>query len=153
MDAWNTFGPDPEPESESGSEAELESDSNSNSDSDSSSDSDSEATSDREAVRTAEQAVSDAWIGRLLVAESQAEAVLGACVRTRERAAGRVQAAWRSGDHAALAQAQTDLRTADTGCGRAWEAHEAAGAELVRELRVWSRSTASRVRQTLAERL
>ena len=59
MDAWNTFGPDPEPESESGSEAELESDSNSSSDSDSSSDS--EPTSDREAVRTAEQAVSDAW--------------------------------------------------------------------------------------------
>jgi hypothetical protein len=153
--AWNTFGPDPEPESES--EAELESDSNSSSDSDSSSSSDSgsdsEPTSDREAVRTAEQAVNDAWIGRLLVAESQAEAVLGACVRTRERAAGRVRAARRSGDPAALARAQTDLRTADTGCGRAWEAHEAAGAELVRELRVWSRSTASRVRQTLTERL
>jgi hypothetical protein len=67
----------------------------------------------REAVRTAEQAVSDTWIGRLLLAESEAETVVGACAHVRERAARRVRAAQRRGDLAALVRAQTDLELAD----------------------------------------
>jgi hypothetical protein len=48
---------------------------------------------DRHAVCTAEQTVSDAWIGRLLLAESQAEIVVDACVRVRKRAGDSVRSA------------------------------------------------------------
>lgn len=107
---------------------------------------------DREAVRTAEQTVSDAWIGRLLMDESEAEAVVGACARARERAAGRVRAAQQAGDLAGLAQSQSELETADDGWRRARAIHEQAHSRLARELAMWSQCTAHRVRQALADR-
>lgn len=106
---------------------------------------------EREAVRSAEQTVSDAWIGKLLLAESEAEAVVGACVRARERAAGRVRAAQEAGDPAGLARSQCDLEVADAGWGQALAAHKHAHTRLTRELSRWSQSTAHRVRQALAD--
>lgn len=105
-----------------------------------------------EAIRTAEQAVSDAWIGQLMLTESEAEAVVRACARVRQRAADRVRTAQRTGDLAALAESQSDLETADAGWGRALAAQERAGAHLTDELAIWSESTAQRVRQRLSER-
>lgn len=106
----------------------------------------------REAVRTAEQTVSDAWIGRLLLAESEAEAVVGACARARERAAVKVRAAQQTGDLSGLARSQTDLERADAAWGQALAAHEHASGRLSRELAAWSESTAHRVRQALSDR-
>lgn len=106
----------------------------------------------REAVRTAEQTVSDAWIGRLLLAESEAEAVVGACARARERAAAQVRTAQQSGDLPGLARSQTDLEQAHAAWGQALAAHEHASGRLSRELATWSESTAHRVRQALSER-
>ena len=107
---------------------------------------------DHEAVRTAEQTVSDAWIGRLLLAETEAGAVLGACARVRERAAGRVRAAQRSGDLSALVRSQTDLEQADAACRRALEAHEHARDRLAREHRLWAEANARRARPAPAGR-
>lgn len=106
----------------------------------------------REAVRTAEQTVSDAWIGRLLLAESEAEAVVGACARERERAVAKVRTAQQNGDLPGLARWQTDLEQADAAWGRALAAHERASGTLTRELAAWSESTAHRVRQALSDR-
>lgn len=121
MDAWNTAGSGP------GSAA------------------------DREAVRTAEQNVSDAWIGRLLLAESETEAAVGACARVRERAAGQVRAAQRNRDLAGLVRSQAALENADAAWGRALETHECARGRLVRELAAWSEATARRLRQARAD--
>lgn len=106
----------------------------------------------RAAVHAAEQAVSDAWIGRLLLAESETAAILSACARVRERAADQVRTAQQAGRLAALAQSQTDLEFADAAWGRAVEAHRHARTRLARELETWSERTAHRVRQTLADR-
>ena len=106
---------------------------------------------DGEVVRAAEQTVNDAWIGRLLLAESEAEAVIGACVRARERAADRLRDAQQAGDLAALASAQSDLEVADTACGHALKAHGHAHTRLSHELAIWSESTAERVRQALPD--
>lgn len=130
MTTWNISGPDPTGAGDSEADQEA----------------------DHEAVRTAEQAVSDAWIGRLLVAESEADAVLGACARVRQRAADRVRAAQRAGDLAELARSQSDLELADAGWGRAIAARDHVGEQLARELATWSESTAHRVRQRLSDR-
>jgi hypothetical protein len=106
-----------------------------------------------DAVIDAEQTVGDAWIGRLLLAESEAETILGACVRARRRAAERVQAARQAGDSAAHARSRTDLEMADTACVQAWEDHERAERRLVDELAAWSRSTATRIRLTRGQRV
>jgi hypothetical protein len=106
---------------------------------------------DREAVRAAEQTVSDAWLGRLLLAESEAEAVLGARARDRERAADRVRAAQRARNLTVLVQSQIHLERADAAWAEAMEAHERAGEVLARELRAWSEGTAHRVRQALSD--
>jgi hypothetical protein len=106
---------------------------------------------DREAVCAAEQTVGDAWIGRLLLIESETEAIAGACARTRERAADRVRDAQRAGDLAALARSQSDLETADTAWGHALKAHRHARTRLSRELAAWSQSTTHRVRQALSD--
>jgi len=108
-------------------------------------------TQDHEAVRAAEQAVSDAWIGQLLLAESETEAFLGAHTRVRQRAVKHVREAQRSGDLAALARSQTDLDLADAACGRAVAAHEHARTRLAHELTVWSRLTACRLRQARSD--
>jgi len=102
-------------------------------------------------VQVAEQAVSDAWIGQLLLAESEAETVAGACARVRERAAARVREAQRAGDLAALARFQGDLEAADAGWGRAVADHERARDRLVRELSGWSAGVASRIREAWAD--
>jgi hypothetical protein len=102
-------------------------------------------------IQVAEQTVSDAWIGQLLLAESEAETVVGACARVRERAAGRVRAAQRAGDLAALIRLQGDLEAADAGWCRAVADHERARAGLVRELSGWSAGIASRVREARAD--
>lgn len=106
----------------------------------------------REAVRTAEQTVSDAWLGRLLLAESEAEATVGACARTRQRAAERVRSAQRTGDLVALTRSQTDLEHADRAWGGSLAVYEHARAKLAHELERWADGTARRVREAWADR-
>jgi len=105
----------------------------------------------RDAVRAAEQTVSDAWIGRLLLAESEAGAVLGACARVRRRAADRVREAQRGGDVAALARTQTELDIADAAQRRALETHERHRVKLAHELTAWSEALACRLHEARAD--
>ena len=111
-----------------------------------------EAAAARQAVRTAEQTVSDAWIGQVLLAECETEAVLGACTRVREQAAGRVRAAQRAGNLADLVRSQCDLELAEAARRRAVDAHERARIRLVHEVSAWSEGIARRVRQARADR-
>jgi hypothetical protein len=122
MDAWNAAGRDPV------------------------------AAAGREAVRAAEQTVGDAWIGRLLLAESETEAALGVRTRLRERAAGRLREAQRAGDLNDLVRAQIELEFADRAWGRAAEEYEHARSRLTAELALWSEATATRVGQAWADR-
>ena len=106
----------------------------------------------REAVRSAEQTVSDAWLGRLLLAESEAEATVGACTRARQRAAERVRSAQQTGDLNALTRSQTDLEHADRAWGGSLDAFERARTKLADELESWAAGTARRVREAWADR-
>lgn len=106
----------------------------------------------REVIRTAEQTVGDAWIGRLLLTESEAEAAVGVRTRLRERAACRVREAQRTGDLNALVRAQLDLEFADQAWSRAVEGYELARGRLAEELATWGEATANRVGQAWADR-
>jgi hypothetical protein len=106
----------------------------------------------REAIRTAEQTVGDAWIGRLLLTESEAEATVAVRTRLRERALGRVREAQRAGDLSTLVRAQLDLEFADRAWSRAVEEYELARRKLNDELALWSEATANRVGQAWADR-
>lgn len=106
----------------------------------------------RDAVRRAEQAVGDAWIGHLLLAEAESEATVGACSRVRDRVAERVRAAQRSGDLHALVRSQEDLERADRAWGHALDVYDGARARLAHELALWTDATASRARQAWADR-
>jgi hypothetical protein len=106
----------------------------------------------REAVRTAEQTVNDAWIGQLLLAEAESEATAGACARVRDRAVDRVRSAQCSGDLVALVQAQSELERADRVCEHAALAYDDARDRLARELADWTDATAQRARQAWADR-
>jgi hypothetical protein len=105
----------------------------------------------REVVRTAEQTVSDAWIGRLLSAESEADAVVGSCARVRERATDQVRAAQQAGDLTLIVHSQDSLELADAAWYRALDARAHAGTRLASELEMWSENTAHRVRQALSD--
>jgi hypothetical protein len=106
----------------------------------------------RAAVRMAEQTVGDAWIGRLLLTEDEAETALDTRARLREQAAERVRGAQRAGDPAALARAQLELEHADRAWGQAVDGYERAHGVLTEEVALWTRATASRVRQAWADR-
>lgn len=106
----------------------------------------------REAIRTAEQTVGDAWIGRLLLTESEAEAAVAVRTRLREQAAARVFQAQRAGDLNALVRAQLDLEFADRAWSQAVEGYELARRKLSDELALWSEATANRVGQAWADR-
>ncbi|GAA2063942.1 hypothetical protein GCM10009839_89190 [Catenulispora yoronensis] len=106
----------------------------------------------RSAVREAEQTVADAWIGRLLTAESTAEAALGACERVRARVAAQLRAAQREGDLLLLGRTHQDLEGADRAWAQALEEYEHVRTVLDRELAAWADATAERVRQAWTDR-
>ncbi|GAA1987117.1 hypothetical protein [Catenulispora subtropica] len=107
---------------------------------------------DREAVRTAEQTVHDAWLGQLLLAEAESEATMAASTRVRHRVAERVRDAQRSGDLVSLARSQAELEHADRACGRALGEYAEARDQLARELAEWTDATAGRARQAWCDR-
>lgn len=104
-----------------------------------------------EAVRVAEQTVSDAWIGQLLLAESESQTLLDACTHIRERTAGLLRAAERTDDPVTLARSRTALELAENAREKAYEVHERAADRLTHELMMWSHATARRVRQSLTD--
>lgn len=106
----------------------------------------------RQAVRTAEQTVADAWIGQLLLAENEAQVAVGASTRVRNRVAAQVRAAQRAGDLDALVRSQSALERADRACGRALEEYARARNQLSDQLTEWACATQRRIRQAQADR-
>lgn len=106
----------------------------------------------REAVRTAEQTVGDAWINRLLLIEHETETTLGIRARLRDQAAERVHAVHRADGPGALLRAQIGLEHADQEWSRAVAAYELAREILTDELALWSHATASRAQQAWTDR-
>ncbi|NUP48404.1 MAG: hypothetical protein HOW97_14015 [Catenulispora sp.] len=106
----------------------------------------------REAVRTAEQIVGDAWINRLLLIEHETEATLGIRARLRDQAAERVHTVRRADDPGALLRARLGLEHADRQWGQAVAAYELAREILTDELARWSHATASRAQQAWTDR-
>src|SRR5947208_618506 len=78
----------------------------------------------RAAVRSAEQAVSDAWIGQLLLAEYEAHMTVDLCTRIREQLADRLRVAQQVGDPAAIDETWRRLESADRAYAAALDSYE-----------------------------
>ena len=109
-------------------------------------------TEQRAAVRSAEQAVSDAWIGQLVAAEYEAQVAAGICTRVRERLAERLRVALREGDMAAMAEASRKLESADQVCAAARDTYSQARELVAEQLEDLLRATRVRYREAEDDR-
>jgi hypothetical protein len=109
------------------------------------------AAAQREAVRSAEQTVADAWIGQLLLAEAEAEAVVSVCDRKRQLAVEQIRIARRAGDISALAQAQSAFHRAAADCDESLQDFHHAGTRLAEHLTDWACFTQRRISQRQAD--
>jgi hypothetical protein len=106
----------------------------------------------RAAVRSAEQAVSDAWIGQLLAAEYEAQVAAGICTQVRGRLADRLHAAEQAGDQAAIDETWRRLLSADQVCASALDTYAEAREVLAEQLEEWLRATRGRFREAEDDR-
>jgi hypothetical protein len=106
----------------------------------------------RAAVRSAEQAVSDAWIGQLLAAEYEAQVAAGICTKVRERLADRLRAAEKAGDRRAIEETRRKLECADQVCATALDTYAEAREVLAAQLEEWLRATRVRYREAEDDR-
>jgi kynureninase len=106
----------------------------------------------RAAVRSAEQAVSDAWVGQLVAAEYEAQVAAGICTRVRERLAERLRVALREGDTDAMEETSRRLECADRVCAAALDTYSEARAVLAEQLEDWLRATRVRYREAEDDR-
>lgn len=107
---------------------------------------------ERAAVRSAEQAVSDAWIGQLLAAEYEAQVAADICTRVRERLADRLRVEQRAGEPAAVEQTRRRLECADRLCGDALDTYAEAREVLAGQLEAWLLATRGRFREAEDDR-
>jgi hypothetical protein len=110
------------------------------------------AADQRAAVRSAEQAVSDAWIGQLLAAEYEAQVAAGICTQVRERLADRLRAAEQAGDHRTIEETRRKLERADQVCATALDTYVEARDVLAVQLEEWLRATRVRFREAEDDR-
>ena len=106
----------------------------------------------RAAVRSAEQAVSDAWIGQLLLAEYEAHATVDLCTRVRQRLTDRLRVAHQVGDPATIAETWRRLESADRAFGAALDSYEESRDLLAGQLEHWLSATRGRIREFEADR-
>lgn len=109
-------------------------------------------TAQRAAVRSAEQAVSDAWIGQLLLAEYEAHVTVDICTRVRERLASRLHVAERVGDPASIEETSRRLERADRACATALDTYSQSRELLAEQLDDWLCATRGRFREAEADR-
>ena len=106
----------------------------------------------RAAVRSAEQAVSDAWIGQLLAAEYEAQVAAGICTQVRERLADRLRTAEQAGDLPAIEETWRKLECANQVCTTALDTYAEARDLLAVQLEEWLRATRVRYREAEDDR-
>jgi hypothetical protein len=106
----------------------------------------------RAAVRSAEQAVSDALIGQLLAAEYEAQVAAGICTQVRQRLADRLRAAEVAGDYREVEETWRKLESADQVCATALDTYAEAHEVLAEQLEAWLRATRVRFREAEDDR-
>ncbi|MEY9928806.1 hypothetical protein ABH926_003445 [Catenulispora sp. GP43] len=106
----------------------------------------------RAAVRSAEQAVSDAWIRQLLAAEYEAHATVDICTRARQQLADRLHVARRVGDPPAIEETARRLRDAEQACIAALDTYSESRDLLAEQLENWLCATRMRYRQAQDDR-
>ncbi|MEY9894773.1 hypothetical protein ABIA35_004744 [Catenulispora sp. MAP12-49] len=106
----------------------------------------------RAAVRSAEQAVGDAWIGQLLVAEYEAHISVDVCTRARQQLADRLRVAQRVGDPPAIEETARQLKRAEQACAAALDSYSESRDLLAEQLQNWLSATRMRFREAQADR-
>lgn len=106
----------------------------------------------REAVRAAEQTVSDAWIGQLLVAEHEASVEAAECLRACGRLAARLVALQAAGDTAAVDELRERLERANGRSADAMADYDGVRDLLAQELEGWASTTRVRIAASRADR-
>lgn len=101
----------------------------------------------RAAVRSAEQAVSDAWIGQLLLAEYEAHMTVDLCTRIREQLADRLRVAQQVGDPTTIDETWRRLEGADRAYADALDSYEESRDLLAGQLEDWLSATRGRIRE------
>jgi hypothetical protein len=106
----------------------------------------------RAAVRSAEQAVSDAWIGQLLLAEYDAHVTVDIHTRIRARLADRLRVAERVGDPSTIAETRRRLDSAEQACAVALDTYSDSRELLAEQLDKWLAASRMRYREAEADR-
>lgn len=106
----------------------------------------------RAAVRSAEQAVSDAWIGQLVAAEYEAQVAVEICTRVRERLTTRLCVAEQVGDAQTIAETRRRLASADRVCAGALDTYAESRELLVEQMDQWLHATRMRFRESEDDR-
>lgn len=106
----------------------------------------------RAVVRSAEQAVSDAWIGELLLAEYEAHVTVDLCTWVRSRLADRLHVAEHVGDPASIQETSRRLERAERACANALDTYSQSRELLAEQLDDWLCSTRGRFREAEADR-
>jgi hypothetical protein len=106
----------------------------------------------RAAVRSAEQAVSDAWIGQLLSAEYEARVRVDLCTRVRERLNDRLRRAMQAGDQPTIMETRRRIECADRVCAAALDTYAESREILADQLEMWLRATQVRSREAEVDR-
>jgi hypothetical protein len=106
----------------------------------------------REAVRAAEQTVSDAWISQLLVAEHEASVEAAECLRACGRLAERLVALKESGDTVKIGELREHLERADRRSADAMADYDGVRDLLAQELEGWASTTRVRIAASRADR-
>lgn len=106
----------------------------------------------RAAVRSAEQAVSDAWIGQLLLAEYDAHVTVDMCTRIRARLADRLCVAEQVGDPSTIAETRRRLDSAERSCAAALDTYADSRELLAEQLEKWLHASRIRFREAEDDR-
>jgi hypothetical protein len=106
----------------------------------------------RAAVRSAEQAVSDAWIGQLLLAEYEAHVRVDICTQVRGRLADRLRVAQQVGDPSTIAETRRRLEHVDRACANALDTYSESRELLAEQLEKWLHASRMRFREAQADR-
>lgn len=106
----------------------------------------------RAAVREAEQAVGDAWIGQLVTAEHAASVRAAESLRICCRLAERLRASRDAGDDERAGELRARLDRADRRSAEVTAEYDGVRDLLVRELQDWALATRGRIAASRADR-
>ena len=107
---------------------------------------------ERAAVRSAEQAVSDAWIGQLLVAEYDAHVTVDICTRIWSRLVYLLCVAHQVPYPSTLPETRRRLDSAERACAVALDMYSDSRELLTEQLEKWLHASRMRYREAQADR-